>query len=391
MRIVRKAKHASTRSGSLSLHVVPVLVWLAVLGCVSFLFVHRAERCELVGLVFGETFEVAATCDGRVKSLPIRLYDRVEKNDVLAMVNTVVDNENLRAELETQKATIETEIMGIKAQLVAAEEEFKIQLADRQDDTAAAYRRLCVDVERTRIAVLELEAILEPDRLMLKDLELEVRIVKNLLAKNAIEAYELQKVELEKDMLVKKIETNEQLQTQARTDAGQSLKRLNEFISKDPVVPSLEAKLDPIRQAINVQYKKIDELLVNQITRRESLSLKAPFDGVVSSILRRVGEAVIAGEAVVTIAKPSPEMIVGWARENQIDLIKEGMDVKLIKQGRRQQIAKSEITTIAPSLELMPERLWQIAGVPEYGFSFLVGIPPGLKLTPEEKVGIKLL
>ncbi len=84
-------------------------------------------------------------------------------------------------------------------------------------------------------------------------------------------------------------------------------------------------------------------------------------------------------------------MIVGWARENQMDSIREGMGVKLTKQGRRQQIAKSEITTISPSVELMPERLWQIAGVPEYGLSFLVSIPPGWKLTPEEKVGIKLL
>ncbi len=295
MRIVRKAKRASTRSGSLSLHIVPVLVWLAVLVFVSFLFVHRADPYEFVGLAFGETFDVAASCDGRVKILPVRLYDRVERDDTLAMVNTVVDNENLRVQLETQKATIEAAIMGIKAQLIAAEEELKLQLADRQDDAAAAYRRLCIDVERTRIAVLELQAIIEPDRLMLKDLELEVRSVRNLLAKDAVEAYELQKVELQKDMLVKKIETNEQLQAQARTDAGESLRRLNLFMGKDPVVPSLEAKLDPIRQAINVQYKKIDELLADQITMRESLSLKAPFDGVVSSILRRTGEAVLAG------------------------------------------------------------------------------------------------
>jgi len=388
---MRRVLSTTLRHGRLSLHIVPMLVWLASLAVVGSLFLHRARRCEFVGLAIGETYDVAATCNGRLRSLPVKLFDHVRKGTTLAVINTVLDNENLHSELEARKATIEAEIEHLKAQLSAAEEELKVRLADRRDQRQAEYRRLSLDVEQARLAALELEAALEPDKIMLKDLELEVRIVKDLFARNAVEKYELDKVQTEYKVLARKIEENQALLEQARRNVDLTLERLAAMESREPVDPSLGLALNPIRKAINVQYKMIDELLLDQAIQRTSLPLTAPFAGVVSSIQRRPGEAVLSGEPILTIAKPTADMVMGWMRQENIEDLRQGRKVRLVRYGVSQQIAMSEITVIGPSLEMIPQRLWRLPDVPEYGLPFQVAIPPGLKLRPQEKVGIKLL
>lgn len=388
---MRRVFPTTLRHGRLSLHIVPILVWLVVLAAVGSLFLHRAERCEVMGLAIGETYDVTATCNGRLKSLPVKLFDHVQPGTTLAVINTVLDNENLQSSLEARKATIEAEIARLKAALNAAEEQLNVQLADRKDQREAAYRRLSLDVEQARLAALELKAVLEPDKIMLKDLELEVRIVKDLFARNAVEQYELDKVETEYKVLAKKIETNGDLLEQARKDADTTVERLTAMENKKPVDPSLGLTLNPIRAAINVQYKMIDELLLDLAMQRMALPLMAPFAGVVSSIQRRAGEAVLSGEPILTIARPIPDTVMGWIPQEEMEYIRQGRKVRLVKYGANQQIAMSEITVVGPTIETIPQRLWRLPNLPEYGLPFQVGIPPGLRLTPQEKVGIKLL
>ena len=382
-----KEIHTITRSGRLGIHMIPVLVWVAAIAGVGLLLTHRYERTELVGVAFGETYDVSATCNGRVKSLPVLLYQEVQKDETLAMVNTLLDNERLQSELNAKKDVIESEIARLKAELEAASETLEVDLADRKDQIASTHRLLSVDVERTRLAVLELEAVLGPDRITLKDLELEVRIVKDLLAKEAVEEYELTKIELQRDVLAKRIEENEKLLGQADKNATEAVSRLSQFASQKPVNPSLGLTLNPIRQAILVQKKMIAELLVERV----GLPLMAPFDGVVSQILRRPGESFAAGEPILTVAKTRPETVVGWIGEEQMHRVNAGMKVKIVRRGETQQIAMSEITVLGPAVEQLPERLWRTQGVPEYGRAFHVGVPPNLELTPSEKVGIKLM
>ncbi len=388
---MRRVLPTTLRHGRLSLHIVPILVWLVVLAAVGSLFLHRAERCEVMGLAIGETYDVTATCNGRLKSLPVKLFEQVQPGMTLAVINTVLDNENLQSSLEARKATIEAEIAGLKAALSAAEEQLNVQLADRRDQREAEYRRLSLDVEQARLAALELKAVLGPDKIMLQDLELEVRIVKDLFARNAVEQYELDKVETEYKVLAKKIETNEDFLEQVRKDADTTLQRLAAMENKEPVDPSLGRTLNPIRAAINVQYKMIDELLLDLAMQRMAFPLMAPFAGVVSSIQRRAGEAVLSGEPILTIARPSPDTVMGWISQEEMEYIRQGRKVRLVKYGVNQQIAMSEITVVGPGIEMIPQRLWRLPNMPEYGLPFHVGIPPGLRLTCQEKVGIKLL
>jgi len=384
-------RRTAFRHGRLSLHLAPILIWIAAAVAVGALFLQRAQRCEVVGLAMGEVYNVAATSHGRVKSLPVKLFGRVRAGETLVIINTVLDNEMLQNQLEAEKATIELEIASLRAELSAAEEQLRIQVSEHENDHTEALRRMSVDVERARLGVLEIEAVLEPDRILLKDLELEVRIVKDLLAKNAVEAYELQKAQTQYDYLAKKIQENEKLLVQARKNVDEASVRLRKTEAAEPISPSLGLTLNPIRTAISVQYKKIDELLMEQMTQRVALPLMAPFDGVVSQIIRRDGDPVLLGEPILSVAKPTADTVIGWVKEENAGQIRESRQVKIVQRGHRGHVANSEIVAVGPAFLPIPAELWADPKIPEYGVPFEVAVPLGMKIRPNERVGIRLL
>jgi len=383
--------------GSLRLHILPVFVWLAAVAGVVVLFQHRAARFEVLGMAQGQVRQIAATCTGRLISVPVELFQDVKKGDTVAIIDTVLGNENLEAEL----ATVSAEVQHLMAQLVPAQEQLLAEASDRQSDWIARYRRFSVDVEQARLAILEIKTLIETDRMLLEDWDLEVRVSQELLDKKAVTSYDLQKAKVQYDALAKKIGENEKLLAGAEEDLKQAQLRRDEFAQHQPHYPEVDSALEVIRKAIMVQEKLVEQLLA----RRKPLILKSPIDGVISQILRRPvrrtgegivrqlirrsGEAVLEGEPILTVADPEPSEIIAWVGREQLGWVHEGMAVELVKSTKPQLIAMSRVTYLGPIMEVIPQRLWQVPDIPQWGRPMLVEIPPGLKLFPGEVVGIK--
>jgi hypothetical protein len=135
--------------------------------------------------------------------------------------------------------------------------------------------------------------------------------------------------------------------------------------------------------------------------------LKAPVDGVVipvqqqanealmrrpgEKIIGRPGEVVTAGEPILAIAEASPSEIVAYIGDTLLGQVEENMPVEIIKDREPPQIARSQITQIGPTMELMPERMWLYPNIPQWGRSILIEIPEGLELIPGEMIGIRRL
>lgn len=394
-------KTAAHRSGSLRPHVMPILVWLVAVAGVAGLFYRRAQRFEVLGVAQGQVRQVAATCTGRLKSVPVELFQEVRKGDPLAIIDTVLDSEHLEAELSAASA----EVQHLSAELEATRDRLVAEAANIETDSIAAQRRFYVDVENVRLQVLELKAVVETDRMMLEDLELSSKIfaAQNALDHNDATLYGRKKIEVERAVLVKKIEENQRLLAQAQEDLKQAQLRRDEFAQRQPQLPSIDRALEVAKRAINVQEQQVAVLLA----RREPLILRAPIDGVVSQILRRpvrrtgegvvrqmirrAGEAVLDGEPILTISATEPSEIIAYIGTGQVGLISQGTQVQLVKQSEPPQIATSRVTYLGPIMEVKPQRLWIVPNIPEWGRPMLIDIPPGLKLIPGEVVGIKLM
>ncbi len=382
-------------SGAWRRHLFSVLVWTGTVAGVVGLFFYRSQRFEVLGLAQGQVHEVAATCDGQLKIVSVQLFDRVSKGQIVAML----DDELLNAQI----TTISAEIERLMAELISTQDLLLAEAANRQTGWVVDSRRFSIDVEGAKLRILELRTLLETDRVMLEDLAVEVKIAQELLETHAIAPYELQKAEAVYNTLAKKIEENQHLLAQTESDLEQAQQRRYEFARHQPAHPFVNSALEPIRKAINVQEKLIDELLAE----RKALTIRSPIDGVVvqiqlrrnqavlrrpgEGVLRRPGEAVLAGEPILVVAEATPREIIAYASEDQVNQIREGMMVELIKDRKPAQIAQSQVTYVGPVVEQMPLRLWRNPNIPEWGRPFLVKVPPQMKLTPGELVGIRRL
>jgi multidrug resistance efflux pump len=363
------------------------------------LFHHRSQRFEILGLTQGEVRQVAATCTGRLKSVPVKLFEEVHKGDIVAVLDTVLDNEHLEAELATANA----EIQRLMAELAHTQQSLLAQAANLETDKTATQRRFFVDVENARLRVLELKTQLETDRAKLEDLELSAKdyLAQNSSDQNDTAYYQLKKMKGECDVLAKKIAENQYLLEQAESDLKQTELRRDEFASRQLQLPPVDSALEVIRREIKVQEKQIDELLA----RREPVVLKSPIDGIVVQlhgrardvavwrpgefVVRGQDEVVLAGDSILSIAENRPREIIAYIAQQQLGRIKEGMPVQLVKNTEPAQIANSQVAYLGPTLERMPECLWQVPNIPEWGHPVMIPIPPGLKLIPGETVGIR--
>ncbi len=374
-------------------HILPVVVWLGAVLCVVGLFSRRTQRFEVLGIAQSQEQQIATNCPARLVNVPVQLFDEVKQGQILAVVNTVPDDEQPRGQLQAQLATVLAEIEHLTAQLVPTEDSLTADKTDRETNRIIDSRRFSVDVENARLDILRLRALIETDRITLRDLALEVKITEELVRQQAVAPYELQKAQAQHDALATKINENENLLIQANTALEQAQHRRDEYVQFQPYHPSVEGALDVVRKAIRVQERRMDEVLlqIEALDLREAMELKAPFDSVVSQVLHRPSEAVLAGEPILIITEAGPSDIIAYANEDQSHLINEGMEVELIKSSDPARIARSYITYVGPVMKQLPVRLWRNPNSPQWGRPFLIKAPPEMELVTGEVVGIRRL
>jgi len=376
-------------------HIIPILVWLGAVACVVGLFGRRSQRFEVLGIAQGQIRQIASTSTGRLKSISVQLFEQVSLGQPVAVVDTILDNEQPQDQLQAQLDTILAEIEHLTAQLVPTQDDLLAEKADRETNRLSDSRRFAVDVENARLEILRYRALIETDRIMLEDLALEIQTIKELVAKEALAPYELQKAQVQYETLATKIEENEQLLEQAKIALKQTQQRYDEYTRYRPHHPSVEDALDVIRKAIKIQERRMDELLVQieALEPRKTLSLVAPIGGVVSQIMHWPGEAISASEPILTITEVKPTEIIAYASAEQVNQIQKGMTVELIKksESNKIEIARSQIIYVGPIVEQLPLRLWRNQNVPEWGRPFLIKAPPQMKLISGEIVGIRRL
>ena len=389
-------------------HILPILVWLSVVACVAGLFTRRSQRFEVLGIAQGQVRQIASTSTGRLKSVPVQLFEQVKAGQTLAIVDTVLDNEQLlEADLQSQLATALAEIEHLTAQLVPTQDTMLTEEAERETNRIAEMRRFVVDVEQARLQTLTLKTQIASDEIVLEDLAVEVKITEDLLEKEAVAPYELQKVKVQYDSLAKKTAENQRMLEQAERDLEQAQQRLDAFVQRQVEHPSVDGVLKVIRKEICVQEELMLGLFaqLDALKSRRSLELKSPFDGVVipiqgqanqtilrrpgEDVIRRAGEVVRAGDPILALAELKPTEIVAYISENQLGLIQEKTIFEIVKNRYPEQKARCEVTYVGPTIELMPQRLWRNPNIPQWGRPVVIKIPERLELVQGELVGIR--
>ena len=367
--------------------LLPVFVWAAAAVGVSVLFLHQSEAVQLKGIAFSHEQIINTTETGYIRSIPVTLYQEVKKGDTLAVIkeNTVAREEYTHSLLQAERATAEAQLEQLKAELIAAEDRLYLDKAERENEITVTERRLAVDTERARLETLEIKSDLGPDRLTLKDLEVELEIMTQLIAEEAAEEYELQKIQAQCDIFRESVTQKEALLAQAETNYQAAMLRKDEFDESIPLSPQLSDKeLAPIRKGILVQEKRLAEL----IKQRDVIVLTAPFDGVVNALNYKPGQTVVRGDAIMTIVNPTPDSITAWVPQKDLGRFAQNMKVKIVSLNTPHQTFVSQISSMGPALELIPQQLWRVPTIAEWGRSIQIPIQPSFACIHNEIVGI---
>ena len=342
------------------LRLLPAVAFCAALVIMAFLWKDYVAAPTLIGQA--ETFQANVSCykPGMLAQLDVTRFQKVKLGDPVGQV-LVTDPKILASSLSVIQAEIETLRVGL--QPIAA-----------QQRTAMDYSQLRLDWMRQR-------AQLAMARVNLQLAESDFHRIG----------------ELYKDKIVSQRSFEQAQATQERTRGEVTeLTRLvedqsNNF-SQGQVTNSLELSNitdASLRAAIAVQESKL------RLTEAElsPITLRAPVDGMVNLVYHRSGEAITAGEPILTIAAFNSVRIVGYLRPPIIGEPKVGGRVEVRTRGPHQEVGLATILEVGTQMEAVAPALQgaiKLASV-ELGLPIGVSLPANLKIRPGELVDLTLL
>ena len=371
---------------------IQVAVWtLSAIVCLVFL-ARRAQAPQLVGLARGRVVQLSVPWAARVEAVPVGLFQRVRRDEVLA----ILDHSVLTAQIEQTEA----EIARLRSEHAENQGLLDAEVGARLADWDAGGRAFARDAAELEIRLHEVEADLRYDRSMLEGLRANVTMLEKSVANGHAAPAELELSRAEAAATASRHAANERLAADLRTRLTEALGRQRKHLEYQPVRPSRATAVDHLTQAIAVQVALQRELEA----QREQCILRAPFDGTIVEIrgrageeslrrpgegaLRRPGEVVGAGEAVVAVASERPTEVVAYLMHGDGERLRPGLEVELVRAQGGRQVAISRIEAVGPTRERLPESLWGETQVPRWGRPLIVRIPPEFDVVAGDPVDV---
>lgn len=361
-------------------HRASIVVWLMAVAATAVLFHWRSQQVELMGLVQGQQVQIMSSRTARIKQLAVTLMDHVEKDDVMAILEDEQPRESLQVAL--------AEIDKLQSELIALSTELDQQAVGQAQEWLASKRRLDIDVDSARLRMLELKAVLEPDRVKLRQMMLQIQAAQDLATQGLLASLDLQKTRSDFDGLNQKIRENERLLIQVERDLTMAQQRREALTATRPqIAPESEYDrlLTVTRKAIRVQELKVEALKQEQA----ALVLTAPISGQVTNIHKTMGEVALPGESLLVISQPTANHIVTYLPDSAVSALEQGNKVKLLVRRSTSQTAFGQVVAVSNQVTLVPVRLRADPRLETWGRQVMIDIPQSLKLVPGELVGIK--
>jgi multidrug resistance efflux pump len=333
---------------------------LAAFGALAILWKNHVIAPTMVGQAEPVLADVSCYKPGVLGQLTVNRFQKVRAGDSVGQV-LVTDPKILASSL----AVIQAEIEVLRTEM----------------RPVAQQQRTAMDYDQLRLDWMKQRAQLATARVNLGLAETEFHRMTELFKDKIVSERMFEQAKAARDRLQN--ETDELAKLVAEGEQGfQQLQLTNaNEVSK--------VSADPLRAAIAVQEAKL------HLTEAElsPVNLKAPMDGIVDTIFHRAGEAVNAGQPILSIATLSPVRIVGYLRPPIIAEPKVGMQVRVRTRTLRRQVGIAKIVEVGTQLEKVPAPLlgaMKLANI-ELGLPIDISLPADLPIRAGELVDITLL
>jgi multidrug resistance efflux pump len=342
------------------LRLLPVVVFVTVLGAIAFLWKDHIAPPTFIGQAEPVVANVSSPKPGVLAQCSVTRFQRVKAGDPVGQL-MVADPRVLDSSLAVIRAEIDMLCADVKP--------------------IAAQQRTAMDYDQLRLDWMKQRAQLAGAQVNLQLAETESRRMEELFKEKIVSQRVFEQAKAARERLSREVAEL----TSLVTEAEQSFKMLQLTNGTD----LSKVSEDPLRAAIAVQESKL------RLTEAElsPVTLRAPIDGIVSLVYHQPGEAVTAGQPIIAIATLNPVRIVGYLRPPLGEDPRVGAQVEVRTRGQRREIGSANIVQVGTQLENVPPTLAiavKPAGV-ELGLPVDISLPPNLKIRPGELVDVTLV
>jgi multidrug resistance efflux pump len=333
---------------------MPFAVFALVLVATALLWNKHTGRSTIVGQAEAVRTLVSAGKPGTLIALKTDLLQRVKRGDVVAQI-IPADLEAVCAELNSKVETLRAELQQTTDRNLVNYQGLRLDLLRRNVELASAnVERQLAESEYQRYFALH-------QNHSVSDAEFETRRSNRDALQSKVDSLTHLAADLEKQIT--------SLQPANSTD-------------ENPAIRAVTA-------AVVAQQKQLEAL-------SEAANLKAPMDGVVSTISKRPGEIVKPGDPVLTIGALRPARIVAYVRQPFDGRVKPGDVVQVSTRGSERVTASARVLEVGTQLEaidptLLPAGNFSSSHVIEYGLPLLVEMPANFSVAPGEVVNVAAL
>lgn len=358
--------------------ILPLAVWIIAVSVAFYLARYEGGGITAVGSLEPGNVNVAPVVDGVVESIPVDLFDEVQRGQTIALM----DDSLLKSELLVADA----ELSRLRAELVATKNRLEQESETARIDRLNELRRFQVDSELARLDYLDRIVVQETEKINLQRLETLIQMQENLVEDNILDKMTLKDTRLQYQALKTRLEENREAIKLAQNMQKQRLQRM-ETRNDLEIDFNQDDLLSPFTEAVNVQAALIAQLK----QQRASLVITSPIEGKVSQFYHRPGETVLAGDPILSITDEKGTRVVAYVEQTAVDKISEGGKVEVTSSGRQGTRLVAEVQKISPGIVQLPQHLWRNPAVPEWGMPVLVGSIPQGSFIPGETLNVRFL
>jgi len=357
--------------------MLPLLVFPVCLVLMFWLWRQHSGIPNMVGAVEAVRVDVKARTAGRLMPLsraPWTLFDAVQQGELIARL----DDEFVQARLTTAGV----ELGRLRKAVDAAGAQLVVSESDRERDHLREVNRLKYELEQCRLTVLDRKAQIEVDRLELQRLNSRVNYMEPLYKKNMVPETTFVNEQMLRDVVDKRIEENKANLKAAEAQQAEIEKRLKQY----PELLAAEAEkiLAPLREAINVQAGRIQELHVEI----DLLEVRAPISGTICAIYHWPGENVQPTDPIVTIAADHGRFIVSYVRQEQRLQVAKDSPVEVRLRAPASPPMPTVVERVGPHVEPVPLHQCRDPRYPEWGLPVRIRLPEKFVGRPGELVDV---
>lgn len=291
---------------------------------------------------------------GRVDKLLVHVGQRVKAGEPLALMDA--------RELQAARDKAVLELAQLEATVIAATQDEEFQ------------------VTRSELWVLKARADERGDRASLAQISARMQRLDGLLNDQMIPAAQAEIAREKQKELAARVETFDQAKLRGQAGLSQVGAGNHDHIR------AVEAHVEPVRRAVDVQKAAIAQLDL-QI---EQLTLRAPVDGLVSTITHRPGEIVAAGSEVISIVSSRPGVLVVELSEGMAARAKLGQGVSVRPKELLSKALRGHVLEIAPEVDEMDVRARPSPGIAAWGRRVTVQLEGGGEVLPGQAFSVSL-